>query len=78
MSAVFDLQARRDARPRDRDSLISNLADGASSLQTMFSSWPFRHLKQSDIDGAERNLLVLRAILAELRGYVPLDDEARS
>ena len=74
MSAVFDLPARRAARPVDRDSLISNLADGASSLQALFAGWPFRHLRQSDVDGAERNLLVLRAVLSELRGHVPFDD----
>ena len=68
---VFDLAARRAARPRDARAVIDNVVDGAATLHAEVSGWPFRYLRTPDIEGIERQLVAMQALLIELRGLVP-------
>ena len=72
---VFDLSARRAARPTDSRVVIDNLADGAESLLTQFRSWPFVYLREAHIIGAERSLVALQGLLIDMRAFVPSTDE---
>jgi len=76
MSAVYDLQARRAARPRDAHTVIDNLNDGAATLHAEVAGWPFRVIRVSTIVGLERQLGAMQALLVELRGFIPQDGAA--
>lgn len=73
---VFDLQARRTARPRDARVIIDNLADGTELLCAMFSGWPMTYLRASHLKSAETTMDALQALLAELRTHVAPDGAA--
>jgi hypothetical protein len=75
-SPVYDLQARRAAKPRDAGSVIDNLSDGAKVLLAAFESFPGVFLRESHIVGVERNLVELQRLLIELRQFVPATVES--
>jgi len=71
-SPVFDLTARRAARPVDAGSIIRNIDEGIAALHTEVSSWPHVHMRESRIVGAERSLVALQGLLIDLRAFVPV------
>lgn len=68
---VFDLQARRIARPRDRGQIVQDIIEGTESLHAHVSGWPVTYLRESHIIGVERSLVALLGELIALRAYVP-------
>lgn len=69
-TVVYDLQARRFARPRDARAVIDNFIDGAATLHAEISGWPYRYLRESHIDGIGRQLTAMQVLLSELRTHV--------
>jgi hypothetical protein len=74
---VFDIPARRLARPVDAQSIIRNIDEGVAALYTEVASWPYYvHMRESRILGAERSLVALQGLLIDLRAYVPATESA--
>jgi len=67
---VYDLKARRAARPVDARMIVDNLADGVAALDAQVRSMPFQVLTEARIDAVERNLQLLRGLCGELRACV--------
>jgi hypothetical protein len=75
-SPVFDLPARRASRPVDAGTIIRNIDEGVAALYTDVASWPYIHMRESHIIGAERSLVALQGLLIDLRAFVPATEPA--
>jgi hypothetical protein len=73
-SPVFDLAARRAARPIDAGTIIRNIDEGVAALYTAVAGWPYVHMRESHIVGAERSLVALQGLLIDLRAFVPVKE----
>ncbi len=75
---VFDLEARRAARPVDKGQVIANIEAGVNSLHETVARWPYTmNLRESHLIGAERSLVALQILLIDLRAFVPATDSAK-
>jgi len=70
-ASAFDLTARRAARTRDARAVVDNIVAGAETLHAELASWPYRYLRTSQVEGVERQMFAMQALLVELRGHMP-------
>ncbi len=67
---VYDIQARRAASPIDARQIVDNIADSVANLDAQIRSFPFQRITDEKIAAAERNVTLIRGMLAELRAQI--------
>ena len=75
-ATVFDLVARRAARPMDAVTIIQGIDAAIADLHSGVASWPLVHLKESHLVSAERSLVEIQRQLIFLRQFVSVDKPA--
>lgn len=73
---MTDLPARGASQATDRRSVIDNITAGAESLYALVSAWPLTHVREAHINGAERSLAALGALLVDLRAHVAVREQS--
>lgn len=71
---VIDIQARRKARPASAFTLVQDIDAAITTLHQDVASWPYVHLREGHLVGAERSLVEIQNLLVRLRQYVPATD----
>ncbi|MEO5625738.1 MAG: hypothetical protein ABIQ70_07010 [Dokdonella sp.] len=68
MSEPVNIATRR-AIATDAAEIVRQIEQGAETLHTLVSGWPLSVVRSPDIIGAERSLVGLQVLLAQLRNH---------